>query len=231
MNSIQDIKHAFYINLLSRTDRKVHVENQFDTLGIKIERFNAIKMTDGALGCSFSHLKLIEKAKAENLDHILVAEDDVLFTQPEVFVNQFNKFLTNHKDFDVVIICGNNCPPYSEIDDTCVKVTRCQTTTCYLVRKHYYDTLINNYREGINKLIREPNNRYNYAIDKYWFNLQMKDNWYLIVPLTVTQREDYSDIEKQVTNYSRAILDLDKEEYFKWQREQMYKASLNKFKI
>ena len=28
MNSISDIKHAFYINLLSRPDRKQHLENQ-----------------------------------------------------------------------------------------------------------------------------------------------------------------------------------------------------------
>jgi glycosyl transferase, family 25 len=231
MNSISDIKHAFYINLHSRPDRKQHVENQLKTIGINAERFNAIKMSNGALGCSFSHLKLIETAKANNWEHILIIEDDILFTQPSIFINQFNNFLSNHKDFDVVIISGNNCPPFTKIDDTCVQVSRCQTTTCYLVQQHYYDKIINNFREGINKLLREPHNHILYAIDKYWFNLQEVDKWYLIIPLTVTQREDYSDIEKRPTNYSRAMLDLDKESFFRWQKEQMAKLAIRKLNI
>jgi hypothetical protein len=71
--------------------------------------------------------------------------------------------------------------------------------------------------------MKEPENHILYAIDKYWFNIQGKDKWYLIIPLTVTQREDYSDIEKKTTNYSRAILDLDKEEFYKWQMAETLK--------
>ena len=63
-----------------------------------------------------------------------------------------------------------------------------------------------------------------YAIDKYWFRLQERDNWYLIIPLTVTQREDYSDIEKRMTNYSRAMLDLDKEAFLRAQKTAFLKA-------
>lgn len=223
MNSISDIKHAVYINLLSRPDRKQHVESQLKTIGINAERFNAIKMTNGALGCSLSHLKILETAKANNWEHILIMEDDILFTKPQLFIHQFNSFLSTHKDFDVVIISGNNCPPFTKIDQTCVQVTKCQTTTGYLVQQHYYDKLIFNFREGIRNLMKEPEKHNLYAIDKFWFHLQAVDKWFLIIPLTVTQREDYSDIEKRPTNYSRAMLDLDKEAFLKWQREQMIK--------
>jgi glycosyl transferase family 25 len=219
MNSISDIKHAFYINLSSRPDRKQHVENQLKKIGLIAERFNAIKMTNGAIGCSMSHLKIIETAKANDWDHILIVEDDILFTNPTLFVKQFNKFLSNHKSFDVVLIAGNNVPPFKVIDDTCVKVTKCQTTTGYLVQKHYYDVLINNYKTGILNLMKNPDKPIMFAIDKYWFNLQQIHNWYLITPLTVTQREDYSDIEKRATNYTPAMLDLDKVAFFKRQQE------------
>jgi hypothetical protein len=80
---------------------------------------------------------------------------------------------------------------------------------------HYYDTLINNIKEGINLLIKNPNDHFFYAIDKYWLSLQQKDNWYLITPLSVIQREGYSDIEKKDTNYSYLLLDLDKKHLFK----------------
>jgi glycosyl transferase family 25 len=220
MDSINDIKNVFYINLESRTDRKAHVELELLKLGIRCaKRFNAIKLENGAIGCSMSHLKIIEEAKKNNLDHVLIVEDDITFLNPVLFKQQINLFLTNHKDFDVVLIAGNNMPPFQPIDDSCVKVTRCQTTTGYLVQSHYYDTLIHNYRNGITKLMKEPQNHVLYAIDKYWFHLQEKHNWYLIIPLTVTQRNDYSDIEKRPTNYSKALLDLDKVQFFKEQQE------------
>ena len=228
MNSVSDIQHAFYINLDSRPDRKQHVERQLGIIGINAQRFKAIKLQNGALGCSMSHLKLIETAKENNWPHILVVEDDILFTNPSLFIQQCNKFLSTHKEFDVALISGNNVPPYREIDDTCVQVTKCQTTTGYLVQNHYFDTLIQNYKMGIQNLMREPENHRIYAIDKFWFNLQAIHKWYLIIPLTVTQREDYSDIEKRPTNYARAMLDLDKEAFFKRQMEMQVKANLGK---
>jgi glycosyl transferase family 25 len=217
MNSIENINNVFYINLESRVDRKQHVEEELSKIGLIANRFNAIKLNDGAVGCSISHLKCLEMAKRNNWEHIMIVEDDILFLNPELFKNQLNKFLKKHNNFDVVLIAGNNMPPYQKIDDSCVKVCRCQTTTGYIVQRHYYDTLINNIREGVKKLMSNPALHVQYAIDKYWFKLQEKDNWYLITPLTVTQREDYSDIEKRHTNYTRVMVDLDKEWMFKSQ--------------
>jgi hypothetical protein len=133
--------------------------------------------------------------------------------------------LSNHKSWDVVIVGGNNVPPYQKVDDTCVKVSSCQTTTGYLVNGHYFDTLIENFRTGIKQLIENPHLHILYAIDKYWFNLQKIHNWFLIIPLTVTQREDYSDIEKRATNYAHVMTDLDKEWFFKKQQPQSNQIS------
>jgi len=70
--------------------------------------------------------------------------------------------------------------------------------------------LIQNIKDGLGQLLRNPEQHTLYAIDKYWFQLQRLDHWYLIIPLTVTQRADYSDIEKRPTNYQRVMTDLDK---------------------
>ena len=226
MNDISDIKHAFYINLASRPDRKQHVEEQLKIMDIPAQRFNAIKLANGALGCSMSHLKCLETAKKNNWSHLLVIEDDIKFLDPNLFKKQMNAFLSNHKGWDVVIVGGNNVPPYQKIDDTCVKVSSCQTTTGYLVNGHYFDILIENFRTGIKKLIENPQSHVLYAIDKYWFNLQKIHNWFLIIPLTVTQREDYSDIEKRATNYAQVMTDLDKEWLLKKQPNQMSQLSI-----
>jgi len=223
MNSIEDIKHAFYINLDSRPDRKIHVEEQLKLVGINATRFNAIKLPNGALGCSMSHLKCLETAKLNKWSHLLIVEDDIKFIYPELLKNQLNSFLKNHKSWDVILIGGNNVPPYTKVDDTCIKVSSCQTTTGYLVNSHYYDKLIDNFRTGIKKLISFPDQHRIYAIDKFWFALQKQDSWYLIIPLTVTQREDYSDIEKRPTNYSHVMLDLDKKAFLKAQAKAVVK--------
>jgi GR25 family glycosyltransferase involved in LPS biosynthesis len=215
--------------LLSRPDRKKHVEDQLEKIGIKAERFNAIKLKNGAVGCSMSHLKCLEIARTNNWDHVLIVEDDILFLNPALFIHKLNEFLSNHKNFDVLLFAGNNMPPYVTIDNSCVKVTKCQTTTGYLVKSHYYDTLIHNYKEGIKKLMNEPLKHAIYAIDKYWFRLQEKDKWYLIIPLSVTQREDYSDIEKKRTNYTNVMIDLDKKAFFKAQENKLKLA--NTFKL
>lgn len=218
LTNLNDIKHGFYINLESRPDRKVHVEEQLASLGLSeiVQRFNAIKLPNGALGCSMSHLRCIETAKELNWDHVLVVEDDILFLDPSLFKQQMNSFLErNQSKFDVVLLAGNNMPPYKKVDECCIQVFQCQTTTAYLVLNHYYDTLITNLREGITNLVKEPAKHVLYAIDKYWFQLQKKDNWFLIIPLTVVQREDYSDIEKRQTNYRRCMTDLNKESLFR----------------
>jgi len=216
LDNLKDITHSFFINLDHRTDRKQHVEKQLRSIGIfNPIRFSAIKLQNGAIGCGMSHLRCLVHARDNTWDHVLIVEDDIQFLDPTLFVNQMNACLHNQKEWDVLLLGGNNVPPYREVDATCVQVSFCQTTTGYLVKNHYFETLINNVRTGISNLIREPNNRFHYAIDKFWIRLQEQDKWFLIIPLTVTQREDYSDIEKRPTNYKRVMTSLNKEWMFK----------------
>jgi len=211
MKSISDIKYAFYINLESRPDRKTHVESQLSSLNLPINRFNAVRLSNGAVGCSMSHLKCLQMAKENGWPHVLICEDDIKFLDPFIFTNQLNGFLENNNNWDVLLLAGNNMPPYNKNDQYSVQVLQCQTTTGYIVKAHYYDKLIHNIKEGIQFLMREPNRRTFFAIDRYWFKLQEEDRWFLIVPLTVVQRADYSDIERRVTNFTRAMTDLDKD--------------------
>lgn len=215
IQSIEDIKHAYYINLEHRTDRKEHVELQLKTLGIEASRFDAIKMENGAIGCSLSHLKLLEQALENQYDHILIMEDDITFLDPELFKSQLNKFLkTRDNKWDVILFAGNNMPPYERTDDTCIKVSRCQTTTGYLVNGHFIKALTQNVKMGLTHLLSRPTESNKFAIDKFWFVLQSAARWYLITPPTVIQRADYSDIEKRCINYKRIMMDLDKKELF-----------------
>jgi GR25 family glycosyltransferase involved in LPS biosynthesis len=172
-----------------------------------------------------SHLKILEDAKKNQLDHVLIVEDDITFLDSELFMTQINKFFkTQENNWDVVLLAGNNMPPYEKIDDTCVKVSRCQTTTGYLVNGHYINALATNIKMGLTHLLNKPEEKSKYAIDKFWFVLQSSSKWFLIIPLTVIQREDYSDIEHKVTNYQQLMQDLDKKELFQAIKEMRQKG-------
>jgi GR25 family glycosyltransferase involved in LPS biosynthesis len=203
---------TIYINLASRQDRNVHASQEL--IGkmkmAKVQRFNAIALANGAIGCSLSHLKCIERAKEMNWDRVFVCEDDITFTNPELFLMQIDSFFKKEYNWDVILVSGNNYPPFQEVDETCIRVTRCRTTTGYIVNKHYYDTLIDNIKAGIQNFLREPKLPQLFAVDMYWFHLQEVDNWYLIIPLTVVQAPGYSDIEKRQTNYCQYMLSLKK---------------------
>lgn len=215
MKTYQDINNVYYINLDSRPDRKLHFENQMRILGWDATRFPAIKNKIGAIGCSLSHLFLLNYAKNNNLDHILIMEDDITFLNPSLFIESLNKLLRNHYDFDVLLIAGNNMGEYKVLNDNCVQISKCQTTTGYLVKSHYYDKLIKNIYDGINLLCKNTNNMELYAIDRYWNLLQKSDKWYLLTPLSVTQKQDYSNIECKLINYTTSMLNLDKSDFLK----------------
>jgi len=213
ITNIENVKNVVYINLEHRTDRKEHVEKQLANIGLREPtRFNAIKMKNGAIGCSMSHLKCLQMAKDNSWPNVLICEDDIQFLNPGLFLNQINAFLSSHKteDWDVLLLAGNNMLPYEKHGANSIKVHHCLTTTGYIVESHYYDALIQNYKEGIQKLMREPENKKLYAIDKYWIQLQERDNWFLIIPLSVVQMEDYSDIESKKTDFRKYMLDYNK---------------------
>lgn len=208
---LDDIQHVFYINLDSRTDRLAHVQTELAKLGFldKATRFPAVSMPNlGAIGCSLSHLKCLQTAKANGWSHVLMLEDDVVFTDVDLLRAQMSTFFLSEA-WDVVLLGGNAQQPYQVMNDAaCVKVNRCFTTTAYLVHGSYLDTLIQNVKEGVTNLIHQKNLKTLYAIDVYWMRLQEKDRWYLITPLTVTQRADYSNIENVHTDYSKFMLSL-----------------------
>jgi glycosyl transferase family 25 len=212
LNNINDITHIYYINLDTRPDRKQHFENQMRLVSLSATRFKAIKHAVGAIGCSMSHLELLKMAKANNFDHILIMEDDITFLNPAVFRNSITQFLSKNVNFDVLLIAGNNMGEYTRLDEFSVKIKKCQTTTGYLVKSHYYDKLIENISEGIEKLTKNSRRLDDFAIDQYWNQLQTPDNWYLLTPLTVSQMPGYSDIERRPVSYNRVMLDLDKKQ-------------------
>lgn len=193
-----------YINLNHRTDRNKHVLQQIETIGCTGIRIEAVECKQGAIGCGMSHIRCIELAKEQNLPFVCIVEDDITFTNPDLFREQLDFFLSSSIDWDVLLLGTNMGPPFDK-EEGCLRVFNAQTTTGYIVKQHYYDTLLNSFKKSVGHLLSDYNVKL-FAIDILWKQLQQRDRWYVLHPLTVIQRDDYSDIEKGIVNYSSKML-------------------------
>ena len=210
-NDILDyLKYGYYINLKERVDRRQSVIDAFKKLNIpslNVLRIDARKHNYGAIGCYLSHIYCLYKAREFGYDHILICEDDIQFKNIDVLKTQLRRVLTNIKKWDVIMLASNVLSAEKILGvNYCVRVTNGMAATCYIVKSHYYDTLLNNFREGINHLFKHPELANLYAIDVYWNILQKKDNWIIPLPLSVTQYPNYSNIEKRHVNYDKCML-------------------------
>ena len=207
------VEHTLFINLLERKDRLEHIQKEMKRLGILThQRVNAIKMPLSVLGCTLSHINCLERAKKEGWKNVFVCEDDAVFTNIPLLQHNVNKWIQSKNTWDVLIIGGNNQEPFSRLapDIPAIQVHNCQTTTAYIVQQHYYDRLIQNFKESAANLMRYPQLKHLFAVDIYWKKLQITDNWFMTIPATVSQLEGHSDIEGHVISYNAMMLDYEK---------------------
>ena len=201
--------HGFYINLDHRTDRRTYIENQFADISgqIRIMRFPAMPHTFGAVGCSHSHIACLQIAQQCDWDCVMILEDDFELFGP---ATDFLQVIESHmkKDWDVLLLSGWVRNGLGPTQNGIARIKDCQTTIAYIVRNHYYRTLIGNYKEGAHYLenlgkVGEPS----YALDQYWKRLQARDKWYICAPILGKQLSGHSDIVGRNINYDDYFLE------------------------
>ena len=207
-----ELDNVFYINLSHRTDRKYNVERQMRQMGWKnYTRFEAIRHKCPAIGCYLSHIAVLERAKKLGLEYVVVLEDDVVFKDPVLYSKMFHRFREMGLKWDVLMMAGSFITVQSRVRDFVYKLQRAQAGTGYIVKKHYYDVLINRLKEGAELLlanVSDGSSYSKYALDVYWRPLQERDTWLIFLPRTVSQLPGYSDIERKPVNYDRYMIDF-----------------------
>jgi len=189
------IEKVVYINLERRKDRLVQIQQELSNFPPeKVQRFDAISHEKGLIGCVKSHIAVLELAISQNWKNVLIVEDDMQWSSnfSEVVLR---KLLSQSYD---VIGLGGTLVNYNR---NTYKASFFSTTTAYVISNHYYSVLLENFRQGCQKLVEsyEPQK---YALDRYWQQIQARDNWYIIMPPICIQRPSYSDIENTDVNYS-----------------------------
>jgi glycosyl transferase family 25 len=201
----KEIEKVVYINLEERVDRKQNIEKELLQYfpAEKIQRFNAIKYeSHGGIGCTKSHIAVLEMAIQERWKNVLIVEDDAIWANFHDSYIHYKEQIK--KQYDVILLSGGDIKYTSDY-----KIISAQTTTSYIVANHYYERLLNNFKESFNGFISTYNYP-KYALDQYWKILQKTDNWYCVVPCIMVQMPGYSDIEKKYSDYTSMFYNIKK---------------------
>lgn len=198
----------FYINLEHRTDRRVHIEAEITKLCSdvsKIVRINAVKHSIGVVGCVMSHILALEEfAKHPEWNTCMVIEDDFTCFNPSQEHNneRLKHFFSSFHEWDLLSLSYNPSRFSSSPTDVegIVNIIKTQTTSGYIVRRKFVDTLLSNFKEGLELKLKFPA-KDEYCLDIHWNRLNSVAKWYALVPALGYQCAGYSDIERKHVNY------------------------------
>lgn len=201
------IDKVVYINLEDRKDRRKEIETELTRIPKdKVIRFNAIRDSIGHIGCSKSHIQILEMAINKKWSNVLIVEDDAMFYKYKDGYKKLEKLISEHPNFDVITL-GNIA---AKFDKDTGKLYEAQTTTAYIVNSHYYHILLNNFKEGLSELLKirhlNASERRPYedkfCVDQHWKMLQKRDNWYIVNPALMIQRPSKSSIIGAEVDYT-----------------------------
>jgi hypothetical protein len=145
------ISDAWYINLDDRVDRKQHMDRELSKYGLEnfVKRYSAVAATEKTpekcvRASGKSHRNLIQYAKDNNLDNILILEDDVFFkNEVQHFLNTSLTNLFTRDDWDIYYLSANIFDnPLNLIDDNLLRIHGCYCVHAYIIPSRAYDKML-----------------------------------------------------------------------------------------
>ena len=199
------ISKIIYINLDYRTDRRDMFLDECKKMNIPmelVERFSAIHLpTEPGLGCTLSHLNVLDIARQRGYENVLIFEDDFTFIQDELsFKKNIKKFFETNLDWKVLMLAYNNVNVQTKpvMNQEFLGITNnCQTASGYIVNRgkkgKYLDELIRVMDEGAN-LLNQTKQHWLYMNDQIWKKLQKDDKWFFLTGKRLENKEYHTVI-------------------------------------
>lgn len=203
----------YVINLDRRQDRMEQFISQAERIGLKMgQHYKRVSGVDGKdqpfvnplniphfhpgdIGCTLSHLKVVQQAKLDGAPFYLVLEDDALFRPgfEALFSHYWNQV---PMDADMVYLGANhNNQIINLINENIIKVNGSYTTHAIVIKNTVYDDLIRVWSEPVKQ------------VDVLLSELHSKFNCYSFYPNLVGQRAGVSDILGRDVNYDFLLND------------------------
>jgi GR25 family glycosyltransferase involved in LPS biosynthesis len=204
-NPFHRFDRIYYINLDSRPDRRIQIEEEFNRMGVdkrRLQRVQGVVAKFGALGCSMAHIAALEDCQAHGWKNCLIVEDDLVFKGSKHHVcGQLSQFWEASILWDVLMFGSNTLDFEPTSFDFLIHTTNAQTTSGYAVNGSFVDTLLENFKEGVANLEQLEEAKDEFCIDAFWKQLQPSSRWYTFHPVIAHQRDGFSNIQNMNTSY------------------------------
>jgi hypothetical protein len=200
MNLNEFFPYKVCINLDKRSDRWEKMLSRFAQHNIeRVVRFPALDgktlelppswdYFPGAYGCLRSHLAVIEEAREQARQSVLIFEDDAVF-DPELNA-RFAECVTQlPQDWDMVLFGGLHGEPPRRVSPNVMKVTYSLSTYAYAMKHTIYEGFIEVNRQALK------------VLDENTRSLQNLFSCYCFMPHLAWVEEDYSDVSEERTNH------------------------------
>ncbi len=189
MNRFCYFSKIYCINRASRTDRWEKMQQQFASLGLEVQRFNAIE--GGEKGCMQSHIAVIKDAWRNQHKRILILEDDAEFlvTDMEYYAKVFQSMPPL---WHLLYLGANPTEKLKRKSEYLFQAKGLLTGHAYAVNHSIYTQILSDARLSKIKVI-----------DTYYLvKIQPRGKSYITSEFCVNQRPDYSDIQNYPVDYT-----------------------------
>ena len=205
--------NGYFINLKNRVDRLIHFEddiiNKYDIFS-KVQRFEAIPHSNGAVGCYLSHINSLELLIQSNDDMFIVFEDDFFILNETNFKSFLKDFeiIKESNEWDIIVLTpsGDKIDEESYMTNNNFKrINNNQTATGYIIKKPFAKVLLEHFKYGIS-FLEKGNDPNKYALDQYWKILQSQYKFYYYRHIFAGQLPGYSSIENRLVDYNERFV-------------------------
>jgi GR25 family glycosyltransferase involved in LPS biosynthesis len=219
-----------YINLKHRNDRKIHMENELNRVGIKADRFDAFKPSDcpweehkiakmkqkwpGTIGCHYSHVKALEECLNQN-KHAFIMEDDIIFCSDIQKRFEYIENFLNKNEWDIFWLGSTvhlnpfvwHTGNYYELKNSKIGKDAEKINDEKIIRTYgcwsMYAYFVN--KKSIEKILYllDAHVHESRAIDWLFIKIQPRLKTYCFIPGCVKQLDNMSDISKNISHFSK----------------------------
>lgn len=194
---------VYYLNLDKCIQKKNDVENELLKVFDEnlIVRFPAILHKKGQIGCTLSHIKILENALLQEKNNIFVFEDDVEFTYD---VNLFKEHINKINDYNIIILSYNigfheKILHVKNLGNHLGLIKNTRSTAGYLINKSFIPTLLNVWKAGLERM-KTKGIPYN-EVDRTWNILETPENkFYCFIPRPIKIKSAFSSIAKKIVS-------------------------------
>ncbi|MEN5085947.1 hypothetical protein ABE426_05715 [Sphingobacterium faecium] len=135
---------TFIINLEKRYDRRIHIQNEFEKRNeFDCRIVSATQHTIGAIGLWKTMRSIIEQAKIENYDYILICEDDHQFTDnynESLFIKTIHD--ANKLQADLLLGGVSYFEDAVELDKGLFWLNKFTGTQFFIIYKRFFDIFL-----------------------------------------------------------------------------------------